>query len=413
MSVFNIATLLLPLLITLPLAGAAPQDTPSPAGWREDIAFLERQLPARHGGPAPPEFGRQLRDLAREIDGLPRGTAIVRIAAALATFQDSHTELPLAQPAAALQRYPLVFYQFAEGLHLIAAPDAFRSVLGGRLVAIGGVPSGEVVRRLMPLVAQESDVEAVHVMPEYLTIPEALHAFGVGDASAEMPFELQLPEGNRTVHVRPAARNQFPTLVTLRQSAGVKPPLARSRPDTNHWFTLDRDSRVLYLSFASSSDQQGKPSIGSVVSDFFELVDRERPERVVIDLRLNSGGNMEKHAPLLDGIARRPWLRERGRLYVLVGRATYSAGLLLATELRRAASPIMVGETPRGLPNRQGEVKRLTLPRSGLAVSYSSSFHRRAPDLEGRLLPVDIVVPAGFAAYAAGVDEAYQAAVRR
>lgn len=92
-----------------------------------------------------------------------------------------------------------------------------------------------------------------------------------------------------------------------------------------------------------------------MVDELFALMDKNGAERLIIDLRQNSGGEPMIAEPLIQEHERRSELSDRGGLFVLVGRRTFSAALTNAAHLRSRAGARTVGEPPRGKPNCPSE----------------------------------------------------------
>jgi len=64
-----------------------------------------------------------------------------------------------------------------------------------------------------------------------------------------------------------------------------EPPLFRQKPDDDFWYTYLQDSRTVYCSFRGYKDL-GKQSKG-----LFDLIKQQNPDKLVIDMRLNGGGD--------------------------------------------------------------------------------------------------------------------------
>src|SRR5689334_22120299 len=90
-------------------------------------------------------------------------------------------------------------------------------------------------------------------------------------------------------------------------------------------------SRSLPSCAASASENSAKTSGHVSFADFTRSVvaGLDGVERLVIDLRLNGGGDSRVIAPLLAAIQARPALR----VFALIGRHTFSSGLMNAIQL--------------------------------------------------------------------------------
>jgi len=171
--------------------------------------------------------------------------------------------------------------------------------------------------------------------------------------------------------------------VTLESRAAAPVPLARRDLRAPYWFTDVPGTRTVYLAFNSVVDDPAEP-LARFAARLLRHIDSTKAERLIVDLRANNGGNSRLLQPLTDGIAASR-VNRPGRLFVLIGRYTYSAGMNAATFLERHTSAVFVGEpTPSG-PNFVGESNLFRLPNSGVSVSVSDMFWQSSWPFDTRL----------------------------
>ena len=98
---------------------------------------------------------------------------------------------------------------------------------------------------------------------------------------------------------------------------------------------------------------------------------------------------------------------------MIIGRQTFSAGVLLATELDlQAKSVVFVGEPTGGSPNLYANVRPVNLTSSGIKVNVSSRFFDFAsPDDPRPWIAPDIAVELSSPDYFASFDAVLQAAI--
>jgi hypothetical protein len=136
----------------------------------------------------------------------------------------------------------------------------------------------------------------------------------------------------------------------------------------------------------------------------FAAIDRRTPERLVIDLRRNGGGNYTLvRTHLIAEIQRRPASNTYGRLFVLTGRGTFSAAMTNVTDFRRETDAIIVGEPPGARPHGYQENDWLTLPHSRLQASVACRHYKFTDDDVPAVLP-DQLIPPNWADYNVGRD---------
>jgi len=151
--------------------------------------------------------------------------------------------------------------------------------------------------------------------------------------------------------------------------------------------------------------------IDGVADEILARVRRGGISRVVVDLRNNPGGDNQTYGRLLD-VLRDRRIDIPGRMFVLVGRVTFSAAANFATELEQRTSAIFVGEDMGGSPNLYGDAQPAPLPYGHLTVYVASRYWQLSSPRDRRTtIRPAIRVPLSSRSYAAGRDPVLQAAL--
>jgi tetratricopeptide (TPR) repeat protein len=129
---------------------------------------------------------------------------------------------------------------------------------------------------------------------------------------------------------------------------------------------------------------------------------------VILDLRLDRGGNGDLRFGLVKSLIKAE--DDDTRLFVLVGRGTFSASQFILDDLDRFSDAVFVGEPASSKPNAYGDGYRINLPNSGLRPS-ASIYWWQIDQGPRDFTPIDVAAPLTFAAYAAGRDPALEAAL--
>ena len=159
--------------------------------WADDLALIDREVRARHPDPFVnnPESVWKAK-LAKLATTLPTATADEQIVqlASLVGLLDSHSYL-----SGPLHLYPVQAYHFPEGWFLVVAPDP--SLVGTRLVAVGGTPIEEVERALRPLVPADNESGELIGVHDRLPTLEFLQGLGIVDDPSKPGFVFERPGG--------------------------------------------------------------------------------------------------------------------------------------------------------------------------------------------------------------------------
>jgi len=155
-------------------------------------------------------------------------------------------------------------------------------------------------------------------------------------------------------------------------SASPQLPLYRQKSDEQFWSTYLRDSQTVYVNFRGYRDKFDEHA-----QELLNLVKEKSPQRLVIDMRQNRGGDFTKvRNVLLPELKRIAGLHRPGAFYVITGRATQSAAMVNALDFRKEMQAILVGEPTGGRPNGYSEHGEFKLPNSKLTVSYSTRYYK-------------------------------------
>ena len=152
-------------------------------------------------------------------------------------------------------------------------------------------------------------------------------------------------------------------------------------------------------------NQKGEISIARFMKKMFAEIDRIRPEKLIIDMRHNNGGNYNLSKPLLKGVHKRPWLNQAGKIFILTSRRTFSAASATTLFLKRDAVVTIVGEHSRSKPNGSQNSEVMVLPNSKLRISYTNRLIVHWPEKgTAKLPPLDVSIPIQYEHYAQAKD---------
>lgn len=129
-------------------------------------------------------------------------------------------------------------------------------------------------------------------------------------------------------------------------------------------------------------------------------------QRIILDMRNNSGGFTSILSPWIDAIVAGPF-NQSGRLYVIVGRATFSAAMEATNHLHDRTAAIFVGEPTGAKPQFELREGDFGLPYFGIGSSYSQGIE--SANISDNTLTPDIVTGLTFQQYMDGDDPAMDA----
>lgn len=398
--------------------------------WRADLHVMMQRLPALHRdlyhATSKATFDSAASALDARIPSLSRDEVILGFMRIVALAGDGHTNIyPTRDRAIAFHSLPVALYLFGDTLTVRAADRGHADLVGARVDRIGNVTAAEAYERVRPYIGRDNEMDVRFFAPQLLAMPEVLHGLGLAPDADSARFELRVDGATRTVwlHAQPPLPprpgdtdntwRRRTGWVDARDAARTPDPLWLSQsPDTVLWSLTEipgRRTGYVQINQIQNGDSVAFEDFADRVLAF---VDTAHIDRLVLDLRLNRGGNGGLLRPLEQGLLRRPKVNARGKLFVLMGRATFSAAQFLLDDLQKFSEATFIGEPSGSKGNTYGDSRQLELPNSGITVRASVYYWQDwSPTDTRQSTPPDIYAPLTLADYRANRDPALTAAL--
>lgn len=398
-------------------ASASPQkagtELPEREQWAADLEFLGKELPARHKNLffkiTPEQFRADVAALKARIPQLDRPRFLMGLARVVAAAGDPHTVFTVMPQRA----FPLKLYWFKEGICVTDAPAEFAELVNGRLESVDGHPVDEVVQAFSEILPHDNEAQVRDFVPRFLASAEHLLGLGLIAKPDEAAFTVRTASG-RTVSAKMASLPLGAVRAVKWAAPAVETPrlpFYRRLAGSAYDFAYLDDSRTLYFAYNSCRDLPDRP-LAAFAAELWNTIRENGAQRLVIDLRNNGGGDSSLLDPFIGELAASKDINRKGRLFVIVGRRTFSSAILNALDLRKKTAAVFYGEPTGGKPNHYGEIQNLTLPHLGLKVSYSTKYFKFAEGDESSLTP-DVLVEIGLQDYLALRDPVLEAILAR
>ena len=388
--------------------------------WRRDIELLRDSVVQLH----PSDCGKlgcdkwqgAIEELLQRLPDLHEQQTVTSIMQLLARLGDGHTAVPpFVQEKWMRWRLPIAVELFDGGeLRIIAASPSHRSLIGMRIDRIGTVTTPVALERVRSVISADNSFGRDGLVPTYIVVSDVLAGLGVAEkGSSALRLELSGDAGTQS-----ALLSFIPTPTV----AGHRPP-----PTPSGWAALGEQVQAgspharpyassyngksrLYRIDYSAAENFKSDSMPRFAARVREEIKRLRPEKTIVDLRKNQGGNGWWNRPLLKALLGSDWLAPDDRLFVAIGPRTFSAGVMMALELEKYANATFVGRPTGGSVMSWGDHEPVTLPNSGLKVMISTQFYQNnGPNDAREGLHPEIVTPFVFADFAAGRDPVLRA----
>jgi hypothetical protein len=393
------------------------------AGWRADLAHLVREI--KRLGYAPfrlvteAEFDARVATLHEAIPDRTDAQIVAELMKLVRLVGDGHTRLRdfSARPDLC-PTLPVQFFLFEEGLFIVAAAAQHGDLLGAQVLAFDGHPTDEVCAALDPLISRDNHQWPKQMLPYHLREVALLHALGLLAGTQGATLTLRDRSGTeRAVALvadmtRPDIWFAIPAPVGWRFLPETLPaplPHYLRHAGAYYWFDYLAAERTVFFQFNRVRDAE-EESLAAFAARLFRFIAEHEVEKLVIDLRWNNGGNTFLEMPLLHRLIGCDEVNRRGKLFVIIGRRTFSAAQNFATLVERHTEAIFAGEPTGSRPNFVGESIPFTLPYSGLKGTISDLYWQNSWPMDHRTwLAPHLYTPPTFAAYAANRDPAFEA----
>ena len=380
--------------------------------WRQDLSFLQqlvhKDYPFLFKKTTAENFDQMISQLHDDIPKLQDHEIMVGFARIISSFQYGHTSLWLGREHHGFHQMPYNLYVFNDGIYIQGVHKDYPEALGAQVLKVESTPVEEVLAAIRPVVPAENDQYFKAHGLHYLGSPEVLHAQGVtselkstvtltlkkDDKVFDQTFEhFELKENPRTYGLLLA---EDPWL-DARSNAAT--PLWLKHLDKVYYFEHLPQQKAVYVRHSRIRNDE-QESIKSFYGRLFEFVENNEVERLILDYRLNGGGNNYLNKPVITGILGCEKINQPGKLFVLLGRRTYSACQNLVNEIDNYTEAIFVGEPTSENINFYGDNHKVELPQSKMVVRLSFAWWQDKPPWENApWLAPDIAVDMSFADY--------------
>jgi len=394
------------------------------SSWSGDVDLLVDRIEALHPNPfrriARDKFESDAAALKLAMPSLGREQAITGLMRLVAEIGDGHTSVPPAQPAAGFHVLPLRLYLDDGFLYVAACDSRYRKVLGFAVSSINGVPSNEVLRRVRPLVSGDNSFTVDGRVGAYAVIPEILRGVGIIDDPAKAVPMIFVRDGRevrlsiaRTVSTNGMKMNFLrATYSNAWVDAGATPPpLWLRHPDKPYWFDADKQAGTIFVQYNEATSDPADP-MPAFARRLRQAIHDTQASKVILDLRMNSGGEAFWNRALLLALLHADELEQPGKLFVLIGPQTFSAGTLLAIDLEKYSKAVFIGEPTGGALQNFGNHEPVRLPGTGLVVLVATKYYQNdGPNDDRPYVAPQLAAGLSAADYRGGRDPASELAL--
>ena len=390
------------------------------AQWQQDLRYLQEKVHNEYEQlffkVTEERFDEAVEALYAKIPDLQDHEIKVGFAEIVALFGYGHTFLGLTSwrhnEIINFHQLPVKFYWFEDGIYVQGLHKQYQKALGAKVLKIGNKSIEEVLEAIKPVVSVENDQFFKAFGINYLGVPEVLHAKGIIKEISSVPMTLEINGKEFDINFSAQELYGFPGYYGLIQTnnqwldvrSEASTPLWLKNLDRKYYFEYLADKKIIYVRQSEIMDDPNE-DLPNFYARVFKFVEENEVERFILDLRLNSGGDNHKNKPVVTGLIKSEKINQKGRLFVVLGRRTFSAAQNLVNEIENYTEAIFVGEPTAENVNFYGDSREEVLPNSKLPVRLSWAWWQdKNPRDTRQWTAPDIAVNMTFADYVSNND---------
>lgn len=359
--------------------------------WHQDLNYLKNdylKVDRSFDDNAKKSFISEVESIDDNLDSLTDNEVIVRIMHAVALANNAHSQVNYRY----LPRIGIIVSWFKEGLFVTKTSYSKRHHLGKQIIKVNHLTVDEIVSGFSEYIPGNTYNKKISI-PNLIIRPDFWNGLNKQYSSNQLIIEMIDSFGQREIDtfgiepINSTLINLYwidkPDSIFIKYEKSFDSlPLYLSSPYKSAIYKKLNDDLV-YVQLNSSSDKGISFSdFSSELNEFFLL---NSFENIVLDIRLNGGGNYNLTKNIANQI-KQEISENQGRLFLITGNQTGSAAINLAASLKSQLQKriIIIGEPIGDDLLFWAEPKIFKLPNSQLQISASRYQH----DLKnGRFIP--------------------------
>jgi tetratricopeptide (TPR) repeat protein len=383
------------------------QEIMTPDKWNEDINYLYTEIINRHVEPfnliAETDLFEAFEELKQLSNHAERHEMIVGLAELITMIGDGHTRLWLSPNKSNNFTFiPIEVRKFSDGVYIQSTDLKNKKIVGGKITHVNNVPIDSVVNRLSKVIPKDNQYTVLATFPVYIMVPEILHALRIIQNKDAVPLTIE-KNGQVSDHTlfptqysRSLWKDHFwkwesaydeRLMVSSRNPESTPLYLQRPKDKSDEplyiWHSLNEAKKYLYVKYDVIANPKNQ-SIADYFKNLKNLSQDSQVDKLIIDLRENGGGNNMLNNEVVKMLINWDEMNQFGKLFIIIGRYTFSAASHLISKLETYTEAIFVGEPTGASPNHFGDARRFTLPNSKLTVGVSSLYWQNTTPFDKR-----------------------------
>ncbi len=401
------------------------QETMTTDQWQEDLRFLQNTIhqdyPFLFVKTTKEIFDAEVETLYKNIPNLEEHEIIIGMSRIITLFKYGHMSVSYYKKPFEFHYLPFNLYEFNDGVYLQGVHKDYKKALGAKVVAINNVPIADALKMVRPMANAENEQYFKAYGINHLRVTEVLHAQGITD-KLESSIKLTLVKKGKIFiqsfktlpkgEIVPTSyRHVIKDENWLDARNQVSTPLYLKDLNKIYFFEYLPEQKAIYVRHSQIKDDPEEDT-KTFYARVFDFIENNDVEKLVLDVRLNGGGNNFLNKPVITGIIETKKINKVGSFFVIIGRGTFSACQNLVNELDNYTNVIFVGEPTAENVNFYGDASAVPLPNSKIPVYLSYAWWQDKPAYNNaEWTEPNVPVDMSFEEYSSNQDPVLDAAL--
>ena len=390
-----------------------PENLSRVQAWRYDLNYLVSEIQRLHvnrfHSVSKDSFEKMVASIYEKIPSLSDQEIVFEFMTLVSALGNGHNFIiPTFNEKGSFNQLPLQFYKFSDGLFIVAADKGHQALIGHKVIAIGETKVDAAMSKVQRVNARDNEMQQLWLAPHYLGLPDVVKGLGIVNDAENISITIENAEGEQQV-IKPQPRsmtfNGFPKLPALANSDAIH----NLKMDKQYWYEHLQHKESLYIQYNYVHNNPAQ-SFENFNIELRKQLSTLKVQNLILDIRHNAGGDGSTYPPILKTLVQFEALNPRGRIFVIIGRNTFSAAHNLLLDINKLTSAIIVGEPSGSRPNALSEAGWVRLPYSGTLGIISSQFHQPSKAEDHRIwVAPHVPVSLSSQEYFSGQDPAMEA----
>jgi tetratricopeptide (TPR) repeat protein len=417
-------TLVIVCFLLVTLSSLSAQSSFTAQEWQEDLRFLQKTIHEDYSflfkKVTKEDFDAAVEVFYAEIPKLEAHEILVGFSKLVASFEYGHTVFGYWEGVIPYHQLPVVLYHYDDGIFLQGVHKKYEEALGAKLLAIEGMPIEKALELMRPVVPAENDQFVKAYGIHFLTFPEFLHAQRVVKTlknNIVLTLEKDGKQFEQQITAVPAERfpRRYGMVIPgedwLESRDLSETPLYLKHLEKIYYYEYLPEQKTVYVRQSQIQDDSLQ-AIPEFYDEVFDFIEKNEVEKLILDVRLNGGGNNYKNKPIVTGVVGSEKINHIGKFMVILGRRTFSACQNLVNELHTYTNAVFIGEPTGENINFYGDNRPVALPNTKINALLSFAWWQDKPQWEnGPWLAPQIATGMTFEQYRTNQDPALEAAL--